>query len=844
MAKENSLAEENDLGPITVNSFGERYYFNINRNSFDKVSAHTLFDTRFGKALFNEDALNIVVGTDSGLLPQYVQNKLLPKGTRYIFLEPEQVLQALQSNQMLAGLDEERMVCISLEDWADAIRRFKISDYFYINSVQSFNAICAEDDHIQEYAELSWHIAEVLAQLHWLNTVELGSESFISRQISNVADNTRPAKLLEKAFMDKTVALLAGGPSLDEVLPWVRRHRREIIVFAVSRISRQLLASEIEPDFIFSVDPTELSFDISKEMLNFGRRTTFVCAYHVVPSLLNQWLGLVLYLGDRLPWSSVLNAANLGSPGPTVTNTALNVAYDFGFRQIILAGVDLCFTRDGYTHAKGSNEHLAGPRFNLTSLQVETNDGFMAPTSCDFAQAISSLGMQARHLTSKGCRIINVSATSAKVDGIEYVPLDDICLGEANIDALAVVRTRIPEAENDVQKYQKTLDELKRAEFQIRTVQSLAAKARRINDQMYSEQGLIENYKEKKKLDQIEKKFKRDLRQFSKLVKKFGIRRFLKLTKPFTDEEWTAEEAKQIGNVFYDAYQDGAGKLLGLINGAIDRVTARMEECAENPDFSILIEQCRKDQSYGRVRLWRQKYDSKIIPVEILAVFDEFEGRFTAILNEKNTEHLAGAKRHSSLGFLKKRASLLFKHKKIDELHDLLAGLEKHEEQAAAIPYKHLLDAYIAELNHQPQAALDAYQRIVDSGDVLLQEALSRIAGISIDHEDFQTAGISLHCLSQLNPVYLPFYAELQCLNGDVMAGVSAYNSYIAQFPDDTLVQMKLAMLYAQHQVYDAAEMMLNYILQKKPDLESAVALKNQLELMRNANSMESVKSL
>ena len=162
--------------------------------------------------------------------------------------------------------------------------------------------------------------------------------------------------------------------------------------------------------------------------------------------------------------------------------------------------------------------------------------------------------------------------------------------------------------ENLSEFYRKAVEELKRARFQVRAIARLSENARAINEEMYNPQGLIENYKDKQKIDQIEKKLKRDHRQYSKLVKKFGIRSFIKLTKPFTDEEWTAEEAKQFGNVFYEAYQTGTAKLLGLIDDAIDRIAARHAENSSTPDFSLLIEQSRKDRSYGRVRIWREKY--------------------------------------------------------------------------------------------------------------------------------------------------------------------------------------------------------------------------------------------
>jgi hypothetical protein len=824
-----SLADENFLGPLCVNCFGEKYFFNLNWYNFAKTSAEILFEAKFAKSLFVENSLFVIVGTDSGLLPHYLQKKQLPRGSRYIFIEPEAILQALNDQQLLVDLDAERMACITMEEWAFTIGKFKIKDYFYIDAVQSFNGFCAENDHIHEYAELSWHITEVLSQLHWVNTVELGSEAFIAKQLKNLADNVIPAKLLENAFVNKTVILLAGGPSLDAALPWVRLNRQQLVVFAVSRISRQLLQADIAPDFVFSVDPSEFSFDVSKEMLRFGRQTTFVYSHHTVPTLVSQWLGRALYLDPRFPWKSSLNIDNIVSIGPTVTNTALHVAYCFGFKRIIFAGLDLCFTRDGFTHASGSNEHLAGPRFNLTSLQVKTNDGFMAPTTCDFAQAIVTMGMQARHLVNQGCQLINVSASAAQIESIDFVPLAEIALETSELDIEMIVAAKVDNVERDIQYYQKIQTEILRAGYQISVIARLSEKARRINEAMYNTQGKIENYKDKKQLDQIEKKFKREHRQFSRLVKVFGMRRFLKLTKPFSDQEWTAAEAKEFGNVFYDAYQEGTASLLNLFDDTLQRINARQTEFSANPDFSLLIEQTRKDKSFGRVRLWREKFSIESIPLEVFTIFDEFEQRNEEILQEKNTLHLSRAKSQSSLANIKQRAGLLFKHNKVEDLQALLMGLDKHEEQNLAAPYRYLVNAYLAELNGEYEVALENYQHIVLAADILLEEALVRIAYISIEQSNFDSATLSLQCLSQLNPWYLSMYAEVLRIQGNSLLAIDAYNSYIRQFPDDVLTQLKLAMLYVENNILDAAELMLDYILRIKPNLEAAWVVKNQL---------------
>lgn len=825
---DNSLAIEHDLGPITVNQFGEKFFYNLSRHNFDKVSAQALFESKFSQILFKEDALYIIVGTDSGLLPEFLQSKSLPKGSRYIFVEPEPVLSLLRAQGLLRD-DDERIAYVTVEQWLSALQRYKVADYFYIGAVSSLNAICAEDDFINQYAELGWHIGEVLAQLHWQYSMELGSEAFIAKQLNNVADNKLPAKLLEKTFHGKTAILLAGGPSLDQALPWVKQHRSQLAVLAVSRISRQLLAADIQPDFVFSVDPTELSFDISKEMLEFGERSIFVCSYHTVPTLLNQWRGLVFYLGPRLPWPSDLNLPNLASVGPTVTNTALSVAHDFGFKRIILAGVDLCFTREGFTHAAGSDEHKAGPRFNLTSLQVETNAGYWAPTSCDFAQAVKSLELQARVLNQAGCQIVNASAGAAKIANIEYAPLEEIELASSAIDCRELVNGKLDGRQDVAEYYRQLDDELKRARFQIKAIARLAAQARQVNDGMYVSANTIVNFKDKKQLDQLEKKLKREHRQFSKLVKSFGIRQLIKLAKPFSDQEWSIEETRQLGNSYYQAYLEGANKLLGLVEDAQQRLFARQQELSAQPDFSWLIEQAINDRAFGRVRLWRQTYAAEALPEAIATKFDQLEQRYRQILADNDTRHFARAKQHSHLPSVRKRAGLLFKHKKVEELRDLATALDKHEQQQQTQVYRDLIEGYGYELAGEPQTALDAYQRIIDAGGVLLEEALSRVAAIAIENDDNGMAGMALQCLAQLNPFFLPLQAEMLKLQGEIMPAIDAYHSYIAQFPDDLLAQLKLAALLVDCKIDDAARLMLDSILLRKPDYAAASELKQRL---------------
>ena len=307
------------------------------------------------------------------------------------------------------------------------------------------------------------------------------------------------------------------------------------------------------------------------------------------------------------------------------------------------------------------------------------------------------------------------------------------------------------------------------------------------------------------------------------------MRRFIKITKPFTDEDWSAEEARELGNIYYDAYQEGSASLLRLISQAIVRVEMRQQEQALQPDIESLIDYYAKERSYGRSKMLRNKLDHARITPEIIEKLDALDAQFNTVLNEKNTQHFARAKSQSNLAMVKQRAGLLFKHKKRDELQDLLSAVDKHNDQAAATPYRQLVTAYLAELDSASEQALTHYHALVDGGELLLEEALTRIAAISIEHQDTANAQLALDCLSQMNPLYLPFYAEMLRLQGEAIAAIDVYMLYINQFPSDTAVQMKLVALYLELNVTEAADMLLDHMLQQKPDLEAALLLKQRL---------------
>ncbi len=829
---------------IKTNIFNEQYLYSINQDSFSKVSAEAIFDAEFKHKIFSENSLYIIIGTDSGLLPKYISQQGIPPGTRYIFIEPDDILTELHQHHLLDALPTE-IVCTTYSQWEIEAEKLKFQQYSYINAVNLVSAICAQQDSSEEYAELSWQLNASVQTIHWKHSVQISNELFITRQMENIVDNQLPVTILKDCFIGKTAIILAGGPSLDDVLPWVKENRHNLAVFCVSRVAKQLLNAKITPDFIFSVDPQKISFDIAYEMFQFDDKPIFINAYHAYPGLLNQWQGVNLYLGDRLPWKSSLNIPNMSSTGPTVTNTAFSAADYLGFDTILLAGLDLCFAKNGITHAIGSTEQLAGPRYNTTSLQVKTYNGDERTTDDGYFLALQTLANQVKPMLKNNKKVINLSKNAAIAEGIIHIPPKDIVLKPQLKKVSDIAHIKINESStciNDNSYFSDVLAELKKANHDINKVLKIAKKANKINSYMYNKNGVIENYKDKKTLDKIEKTLNKNYQAYSFLIKKFSARYFLKISSPHDDgSNWDAKKTQELGSIYYDAYEKGASTLSQLINKAIQSIKVRQEEKKESPDFSLLLKQWNEDYSYNRAVLWRKNNPNTLLPKEISNEFALFSKKFDQFTKSGFSNFLS--KQEEQLGnihFFKKKAKILFKNKRVPELKKLQYTFLADKKNKDKKDYSFLISAYIATLEKEDALALDYFHQIIDFNNTpLLEEALNNITSISIKQENHQNAFLALECLAQLSPRYLPYYAESARILGETMLAIDSYISYISSFPDDILIQLKLTSLYISQGMDEAAEMMIDFILKKHPELEVALTLKKQITKYPTAKNQE-----
>ncbi len=827
-----------DFGPFLTNLYGDRYLHPVNHLAFNQSGSEECYRRYFGERFGKQKCLYLLIGSDSGLLIKYLSKVSLGTGTRVLIVEFPQIISRLSEVYDLTALPAN-VHLTSTEEWAQSLEALNFVTYAYLNNIFILESIGSTDGHLADYKALYKQVQQELEEKNWAIKANLGNKTFFVRQLQNLAENRHPASCLNDLFPGKTAVLLGAGPSLDEALPWIAENREHLVVIAVSRVSKRLLDIGLSPDLVVTVDPEYVSFQVSRDLLRFDSSVILVQAYHAHPQLLAPWHGRQLYLGPRLPWHSEFSGANTEIHGPTVCNSAVELAWKMGFSQLVLCGVDLCHTPEGVSHSLGNAEREIGRKITDLWQKVENNSGQLAESPPGYYASAVELGQQARRLRAAGCQLINMSALAAKIDGVLYRPLVQIDVASMEDPAQKILQRAYPE---DSPRWQADQLQRLRAEVagmrvRLQKIQNLAEEGLRCNQGLFGQNGKPGDFKYKKKMDAIEKTLNRDYQDLVPLVKQFGFDRFSQIVRPDEQAEWTDAEIEAVGRLYYEAYYHSSKELGEELAAAVARLDCRLEELAECPDLAKLYPQWETDNLHGfKSWRWLQKHGADSLPAALKGSLQDSAEQAEALIfrriegwDGKNKQKFFSAKK------IKTKAMFFFQQKDLAGLTMLLDGLKTYLEIAGAEELHCLVSGYLAELEERYDAALDAYHQLLsDEGGPSTEEALMRIASIAIRLEDRDNALLALECLAQISPCYQPNYAAILKLLGHFEQAAEVYSDYLTKAPEDLQAMLKLAQLYLEMNAQDAAKMAFDYVLDADPDNALAKSILEELEA-RNA---------
>jgi hypothetical protein len=820
----------------TTNIFGEAYIQELTRELFHKVDSRTTYSKLFKNSFSEPHRFFVVSGTDSGLFLEYIGKIGIPSSTRIVFVELPEVIDWLKKNGKYPKLPQN-IVLTELAFLEKQLNTLNVHSYILKDNLYYIASLSAQYGYYKPYADFSQGILDYIKSLHWNVRVELDKKDFIIGQLENAAENRIPSSVLYQKFIGKTAVLLAGGPSLTSLLPWLKEHREEVTVFAVSRVAAQLLVIDIQPDFFVTVHTQPISYSVSKEMLLFQQGSILISHAQACPRLVGQWQGKHVYMGHLLPWESHLNGPNKDLVGPTVSHAAYDIIVKMGFKTVILGGVDLCFSKQNTTHSTDDPNSASVSRVEGGDVRTLTNTGEVAETTFAFQRGIEEFGKMALRAREDGCITINPSSLSAKIEGVAYVPLDELSPSAGHSRLKGVAELLESDEDQATAHFQMVQKELTIASEKIRQIRSLALQGFQTvagdADTQQDPEEILNRCKELVSTISSKKH-----QWMFEALRAFESYFFNVLSPPAENETEGHEEKLNNFKLFFTAVIVSADRLNAHITKAIDRIDSRIEEFRSVPDMKTLFRQWHIDGQPGRALIFSALHKDNLqqISNEDLQVLEQLTNRFYEECRKKPTPNGISENVQTwnivRLDKLRNRIFDAFNDKNRELLSHIILSLSE-DTSTKITSHLRLAGGLLSELNNDTEEALSSYNAVIDGGEQsnakILEDCLSRIASISISSNDLENARLALQCLSDISIANAPTYAEFLYISGKTEEALEVYADYLGKVPDDLETMLKLGRIYKDLDSREGVKMVTEYVLERDPGNQTAVSLKEFL---------------
>ncbi|GGI72204.1 hypothetical protein GCM10007978_07630 [Shewanella hanedai] len=823
-----SLAESNIQHTFSISPFNEYYLPSVNRRMFESIDSKTQYDKKFKSDFAKEDMLQVIVGLDSGLLVNYLLDQNVPKGSVFIFVELDAVLDLL--NIDIPKELADKLFIYSWEEFQNNFSSTSNSIYILKNNFKHHRSLAATSSHLPEYSILNTQVVKILEAEHLEQKRNSSQTKHFQQQFKNVSENMLPASLLTNKFTDKTCLVIAGGPSLDDNIDWIKNNRQNLFIIAVSRIAGKLAREGITPHIIVSVDPYDFSFEVNRDMMALASDCLFVNSYHVSSRLLGQWQGKSLFMDCKYPWQ-LENTHNINTLAPTVTNSSVHLATKMGFSRIILTGVDLCFTDDGFTHTKGSVESNIGPNLGIMGEWIDTYGGKRAETVSQLRMAMEALAEEASN--NPHIEFINLSLNAAKIEGISYKNKKQLSLTPSECSP-AQLLNQLPSLSLEERK-QENLNSQKEFNRLIDTLTDIINLSDNASDLSKQLQNplLSPNEIQQKidRIDKIDKKINQENSSVATLIKAYGFAEFSAFLTTKNTDDWDANHIHLMTINYYQAFKTVATQLLKLAHDTQIRLSHRLNELSPNANLQELTEFWREEQQHGRINIWLENHSDKEahqnLPSSSQLIKEN--GALIKTISDEYAEQLAITPKEY-IDTVKESASMENVFEKIvvlirdNDHHGLLKmtrnlkTLAENDDEAKRL--YHLTYCHQLQLEQKDSEAL---QTLLALDETLQSEVeLKQISLLALKTSNIDVAEFALAQLSTYSDEYIPQHAHILKLQGKFQESVTAYLDYLDKYSEDVTTWLKLGLFMIEVNELESAKTAFQHALQTDPNNQVA----------------------
>ncbi|MBK3494831.1 motility associated factor glycosyltransferase family protein [Viridibacillus sp. YIM B01967] len=261
---------------------------------------------------------------------------------------------------------------------------------------------------------------------------------FSKKWQKNLAENTISVindYSLEKIHRkySKPVIIASGGPSLTKQLPLLKRIKDNAILIAAGSTINSLLAANIEPDFVVSIDGGESNYHHFKELEIKNARLIY-CAFNhpkirhsfkkkafaFVTSEENQTVDYFNRKFDR-HFPKIIG-------GGTVAHFALSIAQYISSGPIAMIGQDLAYTNNK-THASNNKHERKITKQEIVSGGIMVADGYYGDrvSTSKVLYSMKTTFEEMAKLAPSKVPVYNCTEGGLKINGYNQIPFQEFC---------------------------------------------------------------------------------------------------------------------------------------------------------------------------------------------------------------------------------------------------------------------------------------------------------------------------------------------------------------------------------------------------------------------------------
>ena len=315
------------------------------------------------KKEINKNYVNVILGFGGG----YLANALVKEeisNDKILFIEPITTFERFNTKQY----------DIVFGDNLDTIQEAIEGKLRFFS--RKINVICAPN-YDKIFPSLYVNVLKKVKDLQNLNivynnTVRDLSVTWQENSIRNMLPTYTNGSLnvLEK-YYNCPVIVASGGPSLTKQLNLLKDIRKNVILIAAGSTVNTLITHNIEPDYIITIDGSEINYDSHFKDLKVKSAELMYAStshYKIQQNFKNRQYAFLDTRENKYK-EHVNNTLGIDLPnilgGGSVANFALSIARYLSTGPIALIGQDLAYT-EGKTHAEGNKNLKAADTTFLT----------------------------------------------------------------------------------------------------------------------------------------------------------------------------------------------------------------------------------------------------------------------------------------------------------------------------------------------------------------------------------------------------------------------------------------------------------------------------------------------